>query len=247
MASSLPYAVPANYVIQLVEEGSVGAQQPFAQTLEPVQPHGHPSHFQFPRTSLHEATLHTHFRGPHAPGSVAAPKPANLWVPPTDIRETMRAYHIEIETPGVLDKNDIVIQWLSPHTLLVQGDIRRPKNIGLLDPKEGERIWEGEGEGWAQETGHAKAATDEDDGGPIQRTLSRETVEAELRADAIPTILLGERKLGPWRRTFTLPEDVEMKELKARLDGGLLRIDLPKRSVEDTAALRGGGIRIEID
>ncbi len=79
------------------------------------------------------------------------------------------------------------------------------------------------------------------------RTPSRETVEAELMADVMPTVLLSERKVGPWRRTFTLPEDVEMKELKARLDGGLLRIDLPKRSLEDEAEMRGGGIKIEIE
>jgi len=79
------------------------------------------------------------------------------------------------------------------------------------------------------------------------RTPSRETVEAELMADSMPSVLLSERKLGPWRRTFTLPDDVDMKALKARLDGGLLRIDLPKRSVEDFAELRGGGIRIEIE
>ena len=79
------------------------------------------------------------------------------------------------------------------------------------------------------------------------RTPSRETVEAELLADTTPTILLSERKVGPWRRTFTLPEDVEMKELKARLEGGLLRIDLPKRSIEDLESLKGAGIRIEIE
>ncbi|EHY56127.1 hypothetical protein HRR83_008644 [Exophiala dermatitidis] len=247
-ASGVPYAVPANYVIRLVEEPlHGGAPVTTPHTQEPVQPHAHPSHFQFPRTSLHEATLQSHFSGPHAAGSVAAPKPANVWVPATDIRETMRAYHIEIETPGVTDKNDIVIQWMSPHTLLVQGSVKRPKNIGLLDPKHGDRVWEGEGEGWAQEAGHAKAKDDSADGGPIERTPSRETIEAQLRADAIPTVLLAERKLGPWRRTFTLPEDVEMKELKARLDGGLLRIDLPKRSLEEVEQLRGGGIRIEIE
>jgi HSP20 family molecular chaperone IbpA len=79
------------------------------------------------------------------------------------------------------------------------------------------------------------------------RTTSRETVEAELLADTTPTILLAERKVGPWRRTFTLPDDVEMRELKARLEGGLLRIDMPKRSIEDLEALKGAGIRIEID
>ena len=41
--------------------------------------------------------------------------------------------------------------------------------------------------------------------------------------------MLEERKIGPWQRTFALPVDVDMKGLKASLEGGLLRIDLPKR------------------
>ena len=39
--------------------------------------------------------------------------------------------------------------------------------------------------------------------------------------------LLEERHTGPWQRTFTLPHNVDMKALKARLEGGLLRIDIP--------------------
>jgi len=89
--------------------------------------------------------------------------------------------------------------------------------------------------------------TEPEDGGPCVRTASRETIEAEILADSIPTLLLGERKIGSWRRTFTLPEDVMMKELKTRLEGGLLRITLPKRSAEDTELLRGGGVKIEIE
>ncbi|EXJ59224.1 hypothetical protein A1O7_06656 [Cladophialophora yegresii CBS 114405] len=238
--AALPYAVPPNYAIRLVEEPlSAG---------HPVQPHpSHPSHFQFPRTSLHAATLQAHFKGPHAPGSVRAPRSTTAWSPPTDIRETLATYHIEIEVPGVTNKEDILVQWLSPHTLLVQGVASRPRNIGLTDQEEGERVWEGkEGEGWATEAGHAKRA-EPDDGGPLMRTPSRETVEAEYLADATPTILLSERNVGPWRRTFTLPEDVEMRELKARLEGGLLRIDLPKRSIEDLGAMKGGGVRIDVE
>lgn len=260
----LPYAVPTNYIIRLVEESN--AAQGIPQSTEPIQPHEHPTHFQFPRVSLHEMTLRTHYRGPHKPEQVSAPKPAGIFAPATDIRETMRSYHIEIETPGVTNKDSIMVQWLTPHTLLVQGESKRPANIGLLDGDEGSKVWEGaSGEGWAVESGHTKVRPpsnrfifprnavanscqqQQEDGGPIMRTPSRETVEAELKADSIPTVLLSERKVGPWRRTFTLPEDVEMKELKARLDGGLLRIDLPKRSVEEELETRGGGIKIEIE
>ncbi|KIW91226.1 uncharacterized protein Z519_08122 [Cladophialophora bantiana CBS 173.52] len=243
----LPYSVPSNYVIRLIETDPLSAS--LGHPEHPVQPHpSQPSHFQFPRTSLHQATLQSHFKGPHAPGSVLAPRSGTAFAPATDIRESLRAYHIEIETPGVTEENksDLVITWMSPHTLLVQGIASRPKNIGLMDQEEGQRVWEGEGEGWAAEAGHGKPQ-ESTDGGPIQREKSRETMEEEALSDTTPTILLSERRVGAWRRTFTLPEDVEMKELKARLEGGLLRIDLPKRSLEDMEALKGAGVRIEIE
>ncbi|RVX71949.1 hypothetical protein B0A52_04348 [Exophiala mesophila] len=244
--ANLPYAVPPNYVIRLVEEGSLADGT--VGTQEPVQPHppphpSYPHHFQFPPVSLHNLTLKAHYHGPHAPGSIRTSTSGN-WAPATDIRETLRLYHIEIETAGTTDKDSLLIQWLSPHTLLVQGEIKRPGPLGLLDPSEGEKVWEGDDDGWAKETGHAKPDTT--DGGPIERTPSRETVEAELRNDTKPTILLSERKVGPWRRTFTLPDDVEIRELKARLEGGLLRIDVPKRSVEAEEIQQHGGVRIEI-
>lgn len=44
-----------------------------------------------------------------------------------------------------------------------------------------------------------------------------------------------------------MPDDVEIRELKARLEGGLLRIDVPKRSVEQEEIQQHGGVRIEID
>lgn len=53
--------------------------------------------------------------------------------------------------------------------------------------------------------------------------------------------------MGPWRRTFTLPDDVEIQELKARLEGGLLRIDVPKRSIEDEDLLKRGGVKVTIE
>ena len=41
----------------------------------------------------------------------------------TVIRETNLAYHIEIAMAGVKDKESLVIQWMSPRTLIVQGTI----------------------------------------------------------------------------------------------------------------------------
>jgi hypothetical protein len=72
------------------------------------------------------------------------------WTPNTDIRETKLAYHIEIEVPGVGDRQSLLIQWMSPRTLLVEGDIKRPL-VGRGKNAEGETLWEQEGEDWSTE------------------------------------------------------------------------------------------------
>lgn len=161
--AGLPYAVPSNYVVRLVEE-SATANAPLdgPTRTEPTQPHPgpHPSfphHFQFPQISLHNLTLKAHYHGPHTPESIRTSS-AGTWAPATDIRETLRFYHIEIETPGTTDKETLLIQWMSPHTLLVQGNIKRPANIGLLDSEGGDKVWEGKEDGWAREAGHDKVS-----------------------------------------------------------------------------------------
>lgn len=68
----------------------------------------------------------------------------------------------------------------------------------------------------------------EQDGGKLQHVASRD-IDAENHDT--PLFILSERKVGPFQRTFTLPVDVDMKALKAKLEDGLLRIDLPKRDM----------------
>lgn len=90
----------------------------------------HPTHhFHFPALSIHDFRSKvenvSHLAQPPGPASKFAP-----WVPDADIRDAKKAYHIEIEVPGVTDKTTLAIQWLSPRTLLVRGDIKRPKLAG---------------------------------------------------------------------------------------------------------------------
>lgn len=68
----------------------------------------------------------------------------------------------------------------------------------------------------------------EQDGGKLQRVASN---DPEVQSHDIPIFILNERKVGPFQRTFTLPLDADMKALKAKLEDGLLRIDLPKRDM----------------
>ena len=48
------------------------------------------------------------------------------------------------------DRQSLLIQWMSPRTLLVEGDIKRPL-VGRGRNAEGETLWEQEGEDWSTE------------------------------------------------------------------------------------------------
>jgi len=212
---------------------------------------GHSTHhFHFPAVSIHDLKLKV--ENIH---HLAQPlEPAALWAPDIDVRETKSAYHIEIEVPCVTDKKACVIHWISPRTLVVRGDIRRPditgkpgrsaveqgedtivvdaENASLPaagssppDPVAASPItsispWEKLDLEWSELT----------NGNGLKKVVSHE-VNAKIENSDAPTFLLSERKVGPWQRTFTLPLDVDMKGLKATLNGGLLSIDLPKKDM----------------
>ena len=43
--------------------------------------------------------------------------------------------------------------------------------------------------------------------------------------------LFGERLVGDWYRTFSLPEYLDAKEARAAVSSGVLTIQIPKRAV----------------
>lgn len=59
-----------------------------------------------------------------------------------------------------------------------------------------------------------------------------------------PYLLVGERRIGPFRRNFYFPADVEMEKMSAKLEAGLLRLRIPKR--EEYVPQEGGKINIEV-
>jgi hypothetical protein len=108
----------------------------------------HQYHFHFPPVTLHglaqKMKVKPHWYRKHAHLDLSP------CCPETDIRETNLAYHIEIAMAGVKDKESLIIQWMSPRTLIVQGTIARPP-VGHGKPAEGEREWEGDTDGWPTE------------------------------------------------------------------------------------------------
>lgn len=239
-----------------------------------------PSRFHFPQpydwhhpdpTVPHSTHNHSHFHFPalstQSIASLAQP-PIPLpsfplhasppWSPNTDIRETKHAYHIEIELPGVLDKQATTIQWLEGGVLLVRGE------AGKREEGEKEDDWCS-----LSPTHHADELTD---GYPLERILTTKEQEAtregldhhstaphtslspattSLHTSPTSTnpptsmFLLHERHSGLWQRTFTLPLDVDLKGMKASLKAGLLEIICMKRCVDLGGEGRGGRVSVE--
>jgi HSP20 family molecular chaperone IbpA len=111
--------------------------------------HGQMHHFHFPPVGLQSMARKFSYHRDKCSHTGGEPR-LSSWTPNTDIRETKLVYHIEIEVPGVMDRQSLLIQWMSPRTLLVEGDIKRPP-IGRGKNAEGETLWEQEGEDWSTE------------------------------------------------------------------------------------------------
>jgi HSP20 family molecular chaperone IbpA len=60
-----------------------------------------------------------------------------------------------------------------------------------------------------------------------------------VHSDGPPYLLIGERKTGPFRRIFTFPAEVEMEQLNAWLEAGLLSLKVPKKGA---APLKDDGL-----
>ena len=75
------------------------------------------------------------------------------------------------------------------------------------------------------------------------RGASGEWIPAPDVQSPQPVLVVAERKIGPFRRHFNFPADVDMHKLKATLKSGLLTIRVPKKG---PAAEGGGRVNIEV-
>ena len=195
----------------------------------------HHHHFPYPSGYAHHLSkLSAAFKHKkHASEDVVS------WTPDSDIRETKLGYHIEMELPGVSDKKDILIQWMLPRTMLVEGRAARP-HVGRGPQADGDTMWESDVVSGSETNRVKKQGVDksegDQDGGPCARYPDTEN-------EVTTKLLHGERRIGLWRRVFTLPVDSDMKTMKAGLEAGLLHISVAKKEL-------GGGepaTRVEVE
>lgn len=146
---------------------------------------------------------------------------ANLYpnYPDVDVRETSNEYLVEVEVPGIKDAGEIICEWTQMKSLVVSGCINRPPCDS--QPRSPETASRKEAEGDGDELG----------------TRDSKVEHRPPKQDGA-FLLVGERKIGPFRRHFYFPLDVEREKLTAKLEAGLLKIRLPKKKY---AAPKGDG------
>jgi HSP20 family molecular chaperone IbpA len=142
--------------------------------------------------------------------------------PDLDIRETEHDYIIDVELAGVDDKNAINVEWTSSRSLVVSGSIDRPS---VPDDKPADSA--------PEESRKASIGT---------RGTAGEWIPAPDTQSPKLVLVVAERKVGPFRRHFNFPVDVDMNKLKATLKSGLLTLRVPKKSL----AVEGRG-RVSIE
>jgi HSP20 family molecular chaperone IbpA len=151
------------------------------------------------------------------------PQPqSTITQPDLDIRETEHEYIIDVELAGVSDKNAINVEWTSSRSLVVSGNIGRPS---IPDDKPTDS---------APETS-AKMSIG-------ARGAAGEWTPAPDTQSPTVVLVVAERKVGPFRRHFNFPVDVDTHKLKAMLKSGLLTIKVPKKGL----AVEGRG-RVNIE
>jgi len=164
----------------------------------------------------------------------------HVFLPNFDVRETADAYYLEGEFPSVRDRDSIFIEHLGSRGLLIEArskklDLSREWGIGtplgngdLAPGSVGPGGLNGDGsvgKAQADEPSEIQAAktvgAKESKAGKSQE-VSGQPAGLEVRD------CLSERPVGCLQRSFTFPEPLDYKNLKARLKDGLLRVRVPK-------------------
>ena len=204
----------------------------------------------YPTTFLNETvpeegSHHHHIPHPHWGEKVAKllhDKDSEVHKPRADVRETSSTFHIDVELPGLSNKSDLTLKWLSTRTILVSCRIRR-EVVPLVEEDHPNGASSN-----GVETSRKEAAVDQTIDISTKDSKSREENAAgsttashekpshqEQHHNTSPHLTLGERNIGLSTRAFNFPCDVDRDHTKAKLSAGLLTLDVPKQHHEEGA------------
>jgi HSP20 family molecular chaperone IbpA len=166
--------------------------------------------------------------------------------PNFDIHETEHAYFLEGEFSGVSGKTAIVLEKLGSRGLLIEAKVEKldlvqewgiPAGIVVVSS----HAKDGSVEALMKESEKQEKASTQDSGSKEAASSIQASAEAAVEPQnskgqgqaGVPSCLLSERHLGYLQRSFTFPQQLDFKGLKARLRNGLLLVMVPKAEKAD--------------
>lgn len=146
--------------------------------------------------------------------------------PDMDLSDAVTHYLIDLEVPGTKDAKIVTLRWTSWRSLIIAGTTFRPGDHDNEKTMEQDTNNGGVNNRTAKIGLDVKALKDAQNGGPDKGSAGSLTEDGHLP----PYLLIGERRIGTFRREFHFPVDVDMEHLEAKLEAGLLRVKVPKKS-----------------
>jgi HSP20 family molecular chaperone IbpA len=125
--------------------------------------------------------------------------------PDVDIRDYTTEYLVDIEVPGVKNTSEVTVKWTSTSSFVVVGTVERP-------------TWGKEKQGMKEQQPAA----------PVVATPEKEIDKKSQSYAQDESLVIGERRLGPFRRFVHFPVEVESGGVTAKLEAGLLSLRVPK-------------------
>lgn len=161
-------------------------------------------------------------------------KPEPTFTPRFDVLETPTTYELFGELPG-LKQEDLVIEFADVQTLSIKGKTSRPETASA------DKTVEAAPEQVQTPSEKDHHATVEDDydvadtplssspASPTTPTHTKKTVEEKAEAQVTkPKYWISERQVGSFERTFSFSQRLEIDDVRAELNSGVLRVVVPK-------------------
>jgi HSP20 family molecular chaperone IbpA len=128
--------------------------------------------------------------------------------PDVDIRDSITEYLVDIEVPGVKNTSEVTVKWTSTSSLVVVGTVERP-------------TWGKQKQGMKEQQPAAPIVASP------EKDVDRKSHASESYQED-ESLVVGERRLGPFRRYVNFPIEVESGGVTAKLEAGLLSLRVPK-------------------
>ncbi|KAK3645631.1 Heat shock 70 kDa protein 1A [Elasticomyces elasticus] len=134
--------------------------------------------------------------------------------PDVDVRDSGDDYLIDIEVPGVKNTADVHLDWTSSRSFVLSGSVHRPGTAEVVESGMDDAA-----------TSIPKKSTGYERNGSVGH---KPNAKEEVQAPGLPHLLAGERRVGFFKRVFTLPCEVDVEKVSAKLEAGLLSLKVPK-------------------